>query len=468
MKALVLAAVASTMMLVNPEKHRDIDQHFSTTPSQKIEIRGFSGSRIKFRSWDKNEVSVRLDITFSSSNTKDEQRFLDAISLKEQQTSEVLRIEYEEPEMRMHGGNSFVDWLSSLFGGSFMRKEVEGEIYVPRSNPLSAEVRYGSVEMDGMKGSLDLLGTGNSVTLKNCLSVGEVRNEYGKSTFENCAGSLRLKSKSNNVVVDQFDGKVDIDAEYSNISVRRVTQPVNIHSASATIRVDDIKGDATIHSDYSTITVNNVKGMLEIRDRSGSIRAREMDGAAVENLYGSIDLDRISGKAGKEIVLKGQSGQITLTNASGDVRIDDPYGGIELNGIKGNIDVRSQSSSVRATGVTGDWTSRTQYCTISLREISAKQLTITNTGGRVDVSTATVPTSVDIKNEYERVMFEMPQGFGGDVDLNVTYGKIETNLPLSRKKDFDGGGGYVLGKMGNGNGKIAIETRSGNLNVMQR
>jgi hypothetical protein len=62
----------------------------------------------------------------------------------------------------------------------------------------------------------------------------------------------------------------------------------------------------------------------------------------------------------------------------------------------------------------------------------------------------------------------MPPGFSGDVDINVTYAHIETNLPLSKTKSFDGGGGYAMGKIGTGNGKLSIETKSGNVKVLQR
>ena len=255
MKTLALALAASTMMFLNTsDRHRTIEEHYTTTPSQSIELRGFSGSKLKVRSWDKNEVSIRLDISYSASDERDEQKYLDAITLRQNESKELIRIEYQEPEVSIRGNHSFWTWLKGVFSGSFTRKEVEGEIFVPRSNALTAEVRYGSVDMEGMKGSLSLLGTGNTVMFKNCSALGEVTNDYGKATIENCGGALRLSSKSTTVLIDQFDGKVAIDADYSNITVRDVKQSLTIHSTSGTIKVDKISGDATIRSDYSNIT----------------------------------------------------------------------------------------------------------------------------------------------------------------------------------------------------------------------
>ena len=164
MKTLTLAIAASTMLFVNtPDRHRTIEEHYTTTPSQSIELRGFSGSRIKFRSWDKNEVSIKLDVSFSASNERNEQKYLDAIVLKSAVQEKSLRIEYQEPEISMRNDRTFWSWLNSLFSGSYTQKETEGEIFVPRANPLVAEVRYGVIEMEGMKGTLSFLGTGNTV-----------------------------------------------------------------------------------------------------------------------------------------------------------------------------------------------------------------------------------------------------------------------------------------------------------------
>ncbi|HCA78720.1 MAG TPA: hypothetical protein DEP53_03195 [Bacteroidetes bacterium] len=469
MKTIAFAVAASTMLFVNtPDRHRTIEEHYATTPSQSIELRGFTGSRMKVRCWDKNEVSIKLDISFSSSNERDEQKYLDAITLKKTQQEKSLRIDYQEPEITTRGGRSFWTWLYSVFSGSYTRKEAEGEIFVPRTNALTAEVRYGVIEMEGMKGALSLLGTGNTVNLKDCAALGEVTNDYGKVKLERCGGNLRLSSKSTTIVLDRFEGKADIDAEYSNITVLDITQSLSIRSTSATIKVDNVGGDATIRSDYTTLTVNDIKGMLTVADKSGMIRAKGMDGVSIDGEYSTMEIADVSGKAGKAITLDGQSGSITLANASGDVQINNPYGIIDLKDIRGNVEVRSKSSNIRAARVTGDWSSATEYSQVTLRDLSAKRVTVSNSSSPIDIQLKTAPTDVDIRNEYGTVELSMPPGFSGEVDINVTYAHIETNLPLSKKKSFDGGGGYAMGKIGTGNGKLSIETNSGNVKVMQR
>jgi hypothetical protein len=317
-----------------------------------------------------------------------------------------------------------------------------------------------------MKGPLRLRGTGNTVLLKNCSDIQEVTNDYGKTTVERSGGSLNLSSQSATINIDQFTGKVAVDASYSNITVRDVSQTLSIRSTSGTIKVERVGGNTTIRSDYSNITVNNISGMLEIEGKSGRVIAKTVDGIRVASAYGPIDVSHVSGKASKEISIVGQSGNLTLTDAIGDVKIENPYGNIDLENIRGNIDLKG--SHVEANDCTGDWQSETQYGNVTARNLSSKKILMTSKSGKVDLRLKTPPSEIDIKNEYADVNVEMPVGFSGDVDLNVSYGTIHTNLQLEKEKSFDGGGGYAMGKIGTGNGRISLETKSANINLKQR
>jgi DUF4097 and DUF4098 domain-containing protein YvlB len=469
----LIAAIGTTFVLLSGnngtlEKHREIEKHYPTQTSQRIEINGFMGSDIRFISWDKNEVYVKLDISISSSDESYESRYIESASITDSQTAEALVVRFREPERFSGEGRSFWGAVKSIFSGSFMRKEISGEIYVPRSNALSTDMRYGSISLENMKGALRLLGTSNTLSLKNCSAVQEIENDYGETSLEQCGGNLNLSTKSSKVLIEQFDGKVSVDADYSTITVRDVQQPVAINSTSATITVENVQGSATIHSNYSTITANSIAGLLDIQTKSGKIRARSLDGLAVDADYTTVEVSDVSGKASKEIIVSGRSGSLHLEDAVGNLKVTDPYSNVDLRNIRGNVDVSSTSSRVTAEEIVGDWRSSTEYSSVTLRGLSAQRVWMLNKSNPIDVQLKTVPANIEIKNEYASVTVSMPTGFSGDVDLNVTYGNIETNLPLDRKKSFGGSGGYAFGKVGTGTGKINIETTSGNIKLMQR
>ena len=463
-------AVATGLLLFegSPERHREIEKRYPTQPSQRIEIKGFTGSEITFRSWEKNEVYIKLDISISSSDEKYEDEYVEGVSIADKQSPGALVVALREPDRSRREGRSFWSVFKSIFSGSFMRKEISGEIFVPQSNPLTTDVKYGSVALENMKGPVRLLGTSNTLTMKNCSDVLEIENDYGKTTLEQCGGNLRLTGTSSKVSVDQFNGKLSIDADYSTITVRDVKQPVTINSQSATVKVENVQGNATINSNYSTITANNIAGMLDIRTTSGKIRTKNVDGLSVDADYTSVEANGVSGKSSKEIIISGQSGSLRLDDAVGNVKVVNPYSNIDLRNIRGNVDVSSKSSRVIAEDVTGDWHSELEYSTLTLRRLAAQRVTVTNKSNPIDIQLETAPNLIDIKNEYGSVTVSMPAGFSGEVDLNATYGNVETNLPVDRKKSFGGSGGYAFGKVGSGSGKISIETTSGNVKLMQR
>ena len=469
MRILAIAAATSFLLLgTSTDKYREIEKRYPTKPSQRIEINGFTGSEITLRSWDKDEVYIKVDVSISSSDDDFEEKYIESVTIADEQSPEALVVTFREPERWRRGSDSFWGVVRSLFSSSFLRREISGEIYVPRSNPVTTDVKYGSIALENMKAPLRLLGQGNKLRLRNCTAVLEIENDYGTTTLEQCGGNLRLSSKSGKVTVEQFAGKLGIDADYTTITVRDVTQPISVNSKSATIRVEDVRGSATIHSNYSNITANNIAGMLDIVTTSGRIQVKEVEGLAIDANYTNVEANGVTGKTSKEMVISGQSGSLHLENAVGNLKVVNPYSRIDLRNIRGNVDLSTKSSRVTADDVTGDWRSETEYSSVILRGLVAQQVVMTNKSNPIDVELRRSPILIDIKNEYGGVSVSMPAGFSGEVDLEATYGNVDTNLPLDRKKSFGGAGGYAFGKVGSGMGRISIEAKSGNVKLMQR
>jgi DUF4097 and DUF4098 domain-containing protein YvlB len=214
--------------------------------------------------------------------------------------------------------------------------------------------------------------------------------------------------------------------------------------------------------------VRNIAGFLEIKDSGGRIQVKSVDGIKINGDYSQMEITDVSGKASSEVLIRGQSGPISLTNITGNVKIDNPYGKIDLRNIRGNVDLDSKGAQITADNIIGDWGTDAEYSNFEITRLSAKRIAITNKSGKINLELKVVPTFVDIRNEYADVNLDMPQGFGGEIDLNVTYGNLDTNFPLQKRKNSDGSGTYGMRAGSNGSAKLAVETKSGNIRVMQR
>lgn len=465
MKTLLIALISAVLYggaVETFDKDRELEKRYPVEPGERIEIAGFNGSDITFRSWDKNEVSIKLRVRFESSDEEFEQRYIEEIAIKESRNSSGLSITLDEPRFSAAKGG----WLSRLFRSYYVRKEISGEIVVPQSNPLTAEVKYATLTLENMAGTVHLPGGNNDLTLKNCGALGEIRNDYGKTVIEQSGGNLKLTSKSGKVTVEEFNGPAWIDAEYTTIKVSRVKGETTIRSKSATITAGDIGSHLTVDADYSTLTVENVAGFLKVTNQSGKVRVRKVEGLSVDAKYTSVEAREVSGKAGKEITVLGQSGSLTLEDAAGNLRIENPYSKIDLKNIQGNIDLANKSGRVTAAGIQGDWTSATEYSTVTVRDLTAQTVRMTSKSNPIDLHLKTTPSVIDIRNEHGSVSVSMPVGYSGDVVMEASYGNIDTNLPI-RSKSL-GSGAYATGKVGSGSGSITIETKSAGIKLIQR
>lgn len=462
----ILAALALSFLLTDPEsdKSRDIEKRIATQPSQRIEINGFNGSNITFKSWDKNEVYLKLNVSISSSDERYERDYIESVNVTDSQTDNAVRLTFREPAKEFKE-KSFWGVFKSIFG-SYIRKEISGEIYVPQSNPLSTDMKYGSVSLEDMKGSVHLLGRSNTVTLKNCSSLEVVENDYGKTTIENSGGHLHIEGRSGTITIDNFSGAIMGDAAYSTVTINKTKDKVSLKSQSARLNFENVQGDLSVNSDYSNITINNVSGFVDVGTKSGTVKVNEVEGVNIDADYTKVEVTSVSGKSKKDIVINGRSGSLILEDAVGDLKIDNPYSRMDLRRIRGNVELRTTSATVRAEDIVGDWTSNTEYATVTIDNLTAQAISMTNKSNPIEIRLKNAPNKINIKNEYGKVNVTMPQGFSGEVNLESEYGKIDTNLPIKSKNL--GSGAYGMGKIGTGNGSITIETKSANIHLIQR
>ncbi len=443
------------------DQSKNLEHKSFTTPSQRIEIRGLSGSEIEFKTWDKNEVSVTLKVTISSSDEVYERDYIDALEIREEKSEHALVLVFKELRRDLRSG------FWSLFkGGNYVRKEIRGEVIVPKANPLTTDLSYGSLTLEGMTGELNIDGKSNTLSLKKCSNVRRVRNDYGKTEIDHSEGSLDLSGTSSTVTIASFSGPVSVDANYSTIKISDVSQSATIKSQSGRLTIEKIGGNLTVQGDYSPMNISDVKGFAQISTKSGSLRIRNVGGLNIDAPYTTVEATDVAGITGKLVSITGQSGNVILENIQSSVFLDCPYSNISLRNTSGSVDLSSKSSQIRAQEIGGDWKSRTEYSTLRLRGLKSKEVSIVNKSSSIDVEMGAVPTKIDIRNEYGNVTVDLPKGFSGDVLLDAEYGNVRTDFPLQIRNRSSSS--FASGRIGSGTGAITIETRSGSIDLSQK
>ena len=190
--------------------------------------------------------------------------------------------------------------------------------------------------------------------------------------------------------------------------------------------------------------VSNVDGVIRVYVASADVAADRTRGSLkVETGSGNVDLRTASG----DIDLETGSGDITVAGAQGSsLRLNTGSGNVTLtDGKASNVHVETGSGSIDATGSSGD------------------DLSFETGSGDVDVALVATFRSVHIETGSGDVTLKVPPTLGAEVDLDTGSGDIDLGgLTLQvRRIEHD----HVTGTMGDGKGRLSVETGSGNVRL---
>lgn len=193
--------------------------------------------------------------------------------------------------------------------------------------------------------------------------------------------------------------------------------------------------------------------------------------AAVSNVDGRLRVDVAAADVTAERT-KGQlfidtgSGEVTVTDAEGDVSLDTGSGSVSATRVKGAsliIDTGSgevTASAIDATDVNID----TGSGSVDLRDIKARTLRVDTGSGDVEVRLLAPCDDIDIDTGSGGVTLAVPEGLSAQVELETGSGGIDLGFPVQvRRLESD----HVIGQIGDGKGRLRIDTGSGSIRIIK-
>jgi len=192
--------------------------------------------------------------------------------------------------------------------------------------------------------------------------------------------------------------------------------------------------------------VTNVEGSIRLSAASADVAADRTRGTLrIATGSGNIDLRTASG----DVLLETGSGDITVAGVQGtSLRLETGSGSVTItDGKAGTFHVETGSGDIEATGSSGD------------------DLSFETGSGSVDVSLVTTFRSLSIESGSGDVTLRVPSTVGAEVDLDTGSGEIDLGgLTLQvRRIEHD----HVTGTLGDGKGRLSVETGSGNVRLQK-
>ena len=212
----------------------------------------------------------------------------------------------------------------------------------------------------------------------------------------------------------------------------RVTIPSGVEAAIylavGKVSVANVNGQLRVDAHSAPVTATGVKGELTIDVGSGSVNVTRGQGALLVDT-GSGDV-QVSGFRGTELTVDTGSGEVTVSEVeTGELRIETGSGDIRIGGATAPaLALETGSGSVTAE-LLADF----------------RDLSVETGSGNISVTA--------------------PGTIGAEVEIETASGDIETDFPLQVTRHARD---HLVGRIGNGGGRIAMETGSGDIRLLKR
>jgi lia operon protein LiaG len=197
---------------------------------------------------------------------------------------------------------------------------------------------------------------------------------------------------------------------------------------------------------------------------AGATRIGAVEGEIVAgNSSGTTEVRGLRGK----LKVDTGSGEVMVKDVQGDLSIDTGSGRVTLENIRGGLlNLDTGSGEIRASAVTVDRLSAdTGTGGISLDEVHCPVVLLDTGSGRVDLDLSSDVEKVEVDTGSGGVNLTVPAKLGAEFDLETGSGGIDVDVPhetLSVDRD------RVRGRLGNGQGRIHVDTGSGGVRMTRR
>ena len=217
--------------------------------------------------------------------------------------------------------------------------------------------------------------------------------------------------------------------------------------ASADLRVAVPKGKTiSVNVGVGKAFVSNVEGNIRVSVASADVSADRTRGALhIETGSGNVDLRTATG----DVKLETGSGDLTVSAVQGtSLRLETGSGNVTItDGKAATLHVETGSGDIEASGAAGD------------------DVSFETGSGNVDVTLVSTFRSLSIQTGSGDVTLRVPPTVGAEVDLETGSGDIDLGgLTLQvRRIEHD----HITGTLGDGKGRLSVETGSGNVRLQR-
>lgn len=200
---------------------------------------------------------------------------------------------------------------------------------------------------------------------------------------------------------------------------------VDVHLGAGEATVDNVDGDIGVDVHAADVTTTNTRGSLNLDTGAGEVHVTDARG---------------------EITLDSGSGDVTLTRVNATtLNLDSGSGSVRGSALEAD-DLRLDSGSGR----------------VILRGVKARDIDLDSGSGSVELELLADVERMRVDAGSGSVTIGVPESLGAQLTIETGSGGIDVDVPMTvTKKERD----YLAGKLGDGRGRITIDSGSGGVRI---
>lgn len=275
-------------MMFGEEHDNDIQMNQTALASGIVNVQNPRGDVTVTPSTD-GQIHLTAHEVVHTSSDKDAQKAFDAV----------------RPEITSSGSGSNITVPAR--GGS----SVDLTLEIPEKSFLTVNAEHGDVTVEGLKNNADVTDGQGDVKFDGI--TGDVHGRMGDGDFSAHAidGQVFLNGHAEDVTLSEIKGQAVLDGEFfGDTHLEQMSSSVQFHSSRTEIDLPKLGGDLTLDSD--DLTANQTGGPLRIVTRSKNIELTQASGDLhIENSDGDVNVTAAAPLGNVEITNK--TGGLTLT-----------------------------------------------------------------------------------------------------------------------------------------------------------
>jgi lia operon protein LiaG len=196
----------------------------------------------------------------------------------------------------------------------------------------------------------------------------------------------------------------------------------------------------------------------------GEVVAQDVDGElTLDVAAASVEAQRTAGS----LIVDTGSGNVVLRGNRGEISVDTGSGGVELSDLSGSqLKVDTGSGDVTGRNIEAeDLLVDTGSGSVGLDDVRSGSISIDTGSGGVRVGLLSAPHALMVDTGSGGVTIQGPADLGAQVELETGSGGIQSDYAMTvTGKDH----GYLRGTIGDGRGRIKVDTGSGGVSIRRR